>query len=115
MKTVQSGISNAKFECSPSHLVSFFLDLSCLGRQEQPDNVFVHRDCPEFQRAIASIRARISRCRGFSPLVSRWSASTDNNPSPNIARHDNFITNLSVSIGTGTPYVATFGQPTIAS
>jgi hypothetical protein len=48
---------------------------------------------------------------GFFTISQPLGASTDSNPSPNIARHDNFITNLSVSIGTGTPYVATFGQP----
>ena len=33
---------------------------------------------------------------------------SDSNGSPNIARYDNQITGLSVTIGTGTPYVATF-------
>ncbi len=47
---------------------------------------------------------------GFFTVSSPLGASTDSNPSLNIARHDNVITNLSVSIGTGTPYVATFGQ-----
>lgn len=36
---------------------------------------------------------------------------TDSNPSNNIARYNNQITNLSVTIGTSTPYTATFGQP----
>lgn len=38
-------------------------------------------------------------------------ASTDSNASADIARHNNVITNLSVTIGSPTPYVATFGQP----
>ena len=36
---------------------------------------------------------------------------TDSNSSPNIARYNNQITNLSVTIGTSTPYVANFGEP----
>lgn len=48
---------------------------------------------------------------GFFTVSMPLGALTDSNPSPDIARHDNFITNLSVTIGTGTPYVATFGQP----
>jgi hypothetical protein len=48
---------------------------------------------------------------GFFTVNSPLDASTDSNPSANIARHNNVITNLSVTIGTPTPYVATFGQP----
>jgi hypothetical protein len=48
---------------------------------------------------------------GFFTFNSPLDASTDSNPSGNIARHNNVITNLSVTIGTSTPYVATFGQP----
>lgn len=36
---------------------------------------------------------------------------TDSNPSSNIARYNDSITNLSVTIGSSTPYTATFGQP----
>lgn len=46
---------------------------------------------------------------GFFTVSSPLDASTDSNPSGNIARHNNVITNLSVTIGTSTPYVATFG------
>ena len=48
---------------------------------------------------------------GFFAVSSPLDASTGSNPSGNIARHNNVITNLSVTIGTRTPYVATFGQP----
>jgi hypothetical protein len=48
---------------------------------------------------------------GFFTVNTPLDASTDSNPSPNIARHNNVITNLSVTIGSPTPYVATFGQP----
>lgn len=48
---------------------------------------------------------------GFFTVTSPLDASTDSNPSANIARHNNVVTNLSVTIGTSTPYVATFGQP----
>jgi len=37
-------------------------------------------------------------------------ASTDSNPSPFIATYSDKITTLSLTIGTSTPYVATFGQ-----
>jgi hypothetical protein len=46
---------------------------------------------------------------GFFTVSSPLDASTDSNPSGNIARHNNVISNLSVTIGTSTPYVATFG------
>lgn len=46
---------------------------------------------------------------GFFTISSPLNASTDSNPSGNIARHNNVITNLSMTIGTSTPYVATFG------
>lgn len=48
---------------------------------------------------------------GFFTVDSLLNASTDSNPSANIARYNNHITNLSVTIGTSTPYNATFGQP----
>ena len=47
---------------------------------------------------------------GFFTVDSPLDASTDSNPSANIASYSNHITNLSVTIGTSTPYVATFGQ-----
>ena len=49
---------------------------------------------------------------GFFTVSSPLDVSTDSNPSGNIARHNNVITNLSVTIGTSTPYVATFGPST---
>ena len=53
---------------------------------------------------------------GFFTVESPLDATTDSNPSGNIARYNNRITNLSVTIDTSTPtvpstYVATFGQP----
>lgn len=48
---------------------------------------------------------------GFFTISSPLDALTDSNPSVNIARHNDVITNLSVTIGTSTPYVVTFGQP----
>jgi hypothetical protein len=46
---------------------------------------------------------------GFFTVSSPLDASADSNPSGNIARHNNVITNLSVTIGASSPYVATFG------
>jgi hypothetical protein len=49
---------------------------------------------------------------GFFTVNSPLDATTDDNPSGNIATYNDRITNLSVTIGTSpTPYVATFGQP----
>lgn len=48
---------------------------------------------------------------GFFTVNGPLDISTDINPSNNIARYNNRITSLSVTIGTSTPYVATFGQP----
>ena len=39
------------------------------------------------------------------------SAAPDVNPSANIARYNGAISSLNVTIGTSTPYTATFGQP----
>jgi hypothetical protein len=46
---------------------------------------------------------------GIVTVNSPLNASTDSNPSPNIARYNNVIESLSVTIGTSTPYTATFG------
>ena len=46
---------------------------------------------------------------GSFTISSPLDASTDSTASGNIARHNNVITNLSVTIGTSTPYTATFG------
>ena len=47
---------------------------------------------------------------GFFTVAGPLDASTDSNPSGNIARYNDRITSLSVTIGTSpTPYVATFG------
>ena len=48
---------------------------------------------------------------GFFTVNGPLDISTDINPSNNIARYNNRITSLSVTIRTNTPYVATFGQP----
>jgi len=53
---------------------------------------------------------------GFFTVEGPLDASTDSNPSGNIARYNDRITSLSVTIDTSTPtvpstYVATFGQP----
>jgi len=46
---------------------------------------------------------------GFFTVDSPLDASTDSNPSANIASYSDRITTLSVTIGSSTPYVATFG------
>ncbi len=46
---------------------------------------------------------------GSFAVTGPLNASTDSNPSLNVARYNDRITNLSVTIGASTPYVATFG------
>lgn len=46
---------------------------------------------------------------GIVTVNSPLNASTDSNPAANIARHNDVITSLNVTIGSSTPYTATFG------
>jgi hypothetical protein len=67
-----------------------------------------------FTGIVQNSNVRLSPPFGIGQMMSGSfivdSAASDSNPSANIARYNDAISSLNLTIGTSTPYTATFGQ-----